>query len=297
MSQSQSLETTTHDKPRAGEGTPLGKRALYAAVIVLAALALVLGAVLIARKSPPPVKARNLGARLDLAAGDVTVTEVGGAPAKAISGDPLATDSHITTAKGARALVRTGDGAAVFLRGETEIALNDHGIELVSGQVWLDAPRVDGAAIEVSLGKDAASASDAGLSILRQGDDVTVYVARGLSILTAPGGRVEIKEGEQGVVHATDAPKVSPVAFWQDWTGGMADSRPVRGAAGSGSGRIYGIDLAAPPGSPARKLGIAKESVHAVIRDGVSETEVDQTFSNPSGSPIEIGRASCRERV
>ena len=43
----------------------------------------------------------------------------------------------------------------------------------------------------------------------------------------------------------------------------------------------------AAPGSPARKLGIARQVVHAVLRDGIAETEVDQTFSNPGGQPIE----------
>ena len=78
-----------------------------------------------------------------------------------------------------------------------------------------------------------------------------------------------------------------PVAFWQDWTGGMGDQRPTRGAAGSGSGRIYGRRPDAPPGRPRTPLGIAKQTVHAVIRDGIAETEVDQTFSNPGGQAIE----------
>ena len=67
----------------------------------------------------------------------------------------------------------------------------------------------------------------------------------------------------------------------------MADERGARAAAGSGTGRIYGIDPFAPPGSPARSLGVAKQAVHAVLRDGIAETEVDQTFSNPSGQAIE----------
>lgn len=233
-----------------------------------------------------PSPTRAIGARLDLAAGDVVVTERS-TPTKALSGAPLAVDAHVATGKGARALVRTGDGAAVFLRGETEIALLAHGFRLEKGEVWLDAPRSDTQSIEVLLGEHTASASDAGLSARRDGDDATVYVARGLSILTSPGGRVEVNAGERGTAHAKDAPTVSAVAFWQDWTGGMADQRPPRGAAGSGSGRIYGIDPFAASGSPARALGVARQSVRAVLRDGIAETEVDQTFSNPAGQPIE----------
>src|ERR1700722_19034083 len=67
-----------------------------------------------------PHATRAIGARLDLAAGDVSVTEAT-ATQKAISGTPLAIGARIATGKGSRALVRTGDGASVFLRGETEI--------------------------------------------------------------------------------------------------------------------------------------------------------------------------------
>jgi tetratricopeptide (TPR) repeat protein len=241
---------------------------------------------LVFHRAGPAAPARAIGARLDLAAGDVTVTEAAAAT-KALSGAPLAIGARIATGKGARALVRTGDGAAVFLRGDTEIVLLEHGIELAKGELWLDAPRAESDAIEVKLGEHTARASDAGLSVKRDGDDASVYVARGLAILTSPGGRIEVNAGERGVAHAKDAPKASAVAFWQDWTGGMADQRPLHGAAGSGSGRIYGIDPFAPPGSPARGLGVAQQTVHAVLRGGIAETEVDQTFSNPGSQPLE----------
>ncbi len=234
-----------------------------------------------------PKKARSIGARLDLAAGDVTV-EDGNAPVKALSGTPLGAGASVKTEKGARALVRTGEGAALFLRSDTSIKLLDRGVDVAAGEVWLEAPRVEGDALEATVGAYKVSASDAGVSIKRTGDDVTVYVARGLAILTSPGGRVEIGAGEQGLAKAGGKPAVTAVAFWQDWTGGMGDQRTsAHGAVGSGTGRLYGLDPGAAPGAPARKLGIAKQVVHAVLRDGVAETEVDQTFSNPGSQPIE----------
>jgi Ca-activated chloride channel homolog len=232
-----------------------------------------------------PKQARSIGARLDLAAGDVTVSEAEGG-AKALSGMPLRAGSGVSTGKGARAMVRTGDGAALFLRGETNLTLLDRGVDVGAGEIWLEAPRAEGDAFECKAGAYTVSASDAGVSIRREGKDVTVYVARGLAVLTSPGGRVEVSAGEQGVAKGEGKPQVSPVAFWQDWTGGMGDQRGARSAS-SGTGRLYGIDPVAPPGAPARKLGIAKQVVRAVLRNGVAETEVDQTFSNPSGQPIE----------
>ena len=253
---------------------------------VAAALVAVVSIVLvIAFRPTAPRKARSIGARLDLAAGDVTVNDASG-DVKALSGTPLGAGASVTTAKGARALVRTGEGAAIFLRGETSLKLLERGVDVASGEVLLEAPRVDGDALECTVGAYRVSASDAGVSIKRDGKDLTVYVARGLAILTSPGGRVEITAGEQGVAKAEGKPSVTPVAFWQDWTGGMGDQRSARSVS-SGTGRLYGLDPQAPVGAPARKLGIAKQVVKAVLRDGVAETEIDQTFSNPGSQPIE----------
>ena len=255
---------------------------LFAAASIVALVVLVL---VIAFRPTAPRKARSIGARLDLAAGDVTVNDASG-DVKALSGTPLGAGASVATAKGARALVRTGEGAAIFLRGETSLKLLDRGVDLASGEVFLEAPRVDGDALECTVGAYRVSASDAGVSIKRDGKDLTVYVARGLAILTSPGGRVEITAGEQGVARGEGKPAVTPVAFWQDWTGGMGDQRSARSVS-SGTGRLYGLDPQAPIGAPARKLGIAKQVVKAVLRDGVAETEIDQTFSNPGSAPIE----------
>ncbi len=257
--------------------------------VVAGALAAAFGlsvVVALATRPGSPQRARSLGARLDLAAGDVTVDDTAGPRGSALSGTPLGTGARVKTAKGARALVRTGEGAALFLRGETSLELRERSVDVASGEVWLEAPRVEGDALECSLGPYKVSAVGAGVDIKRDGDDVVVYVARGLAVLTAPGGRVEIGAGEQAIAKAGGKPQVSAVAFWQDWTGGMGDQRAARGVP-TGTGRIYGLDPSAPPGAPARKLGIAKQVVRAVVREGIAETEVDQTFANPGGQPIE----------
>lgn len=272
------------------EAAPRGLGRIPGRVWFLAFAILLVGvtiAVVSRYKSSAPERARSIGARLELAAGDVTVTEAQAPPRKEISGTPLATGARVGAGKGARALVRTADGAAVLLRAETEIALEEHAVVLERGELWLDAPRVDGQAIACHLGKHQVTASDAGLSVRRSGDDAVVYVARGLAVLSSPGGRVEIAAGEEAMAKGADAPKVSPVAFWADWTGGMGDTRPARGKVGTGSGRIYGMSPLAAPGAPALKLGIAQQKVRAVLRDGIAETEVDQTFSNPSGETLE----------
>lgn len=234
----------------------------------------------------PPTQAREIGARLELAAGDVTVREAGSG-ARAVSGTPLAKGAHVAAGKGSRALVRTGDGASLFLRGDSEITLDDRAVDIARGEAWIDVPKLEGSPAELRIGKSTITASDAGFDVKLAGDDLVVYVARGLAILTSPGGRVEINAGEQATTKAGAAPSLAPVAFWDDWTGGMGDFRSGHGIGGAGSGRVYGIDPFGRAGAPAQPLGITHQTVHAVIRDGVAETEVDQTFSNPGSQPIE----------
>jgi Ca-activated chloride channel family protein len=114
-----------------------------------------------------------------------------------------------------------------------------------------------------------------------------VYVARGTASVTAKGGRVEVKAGEQATIHGDQAPKTAPVALWDDWTGGMADLDAGGRLGGAGSGTLYGVDEGAPRGSVAQKLELSRQAVRAVVRDGLSETEVDQTFFNPGERAVE----------
>src|SRR5688572_10659524 len=121
---------------------------LFAAFGVIAIGAVLLVYIL---KPPVPKHAARIGARLDLAAGDVTVGG-NGPEQKALSGTPLKADASIGAGKGARALVRTGEGAAIFLRSETTLKLLDRGVELGNGEIWIDAPRLEGNALEVKSG-------------------------------------------------------------------------------------------------------------------------------------------------
>ncbi len=252
----------------------LGVAVLVASVVGLALI-----------RTPPPVASHAIEARLDLAAGDVTLKQ-GSTWPTVISGLPLADGAELATGKGARALVRLSDGSAVFLRGDSRIVLGPTGVELAKGELWLDAPASDRGGLTHKLGDVTVSAADAGLSMKRDDAGVTVYVTRGLAVVMAPGGRVEVNAGEQATVASGAPPKVAPLKYWEDWTGGMGDHRPFAGD-GSGSGRIYGIDQGALPGSPARTLEISRQAVRAVLRDGLAETEVDQTFANPGGREVE----------
>lgn len=275
------------EAPAAGRGiTALARRRPLSLRVAIGVLVLVLSVIgLWVSQRVPPVKAAPIGARLELAAGEVTLAH-DGRRGSVVSGVPVPVGAALTTGKGARALVRLSDGSTVFLRGGSEVTLGAEGLALKEGEVWLDAPPSDRGGLSHALGDVTVSAADAGLSLRRAGAEVAVYVTRGLAVVTSPGGRVEVSAGEEAKVAGSGAPNVAPVAFWEDWTGGMGDHRALGGEA-AGSGRIYGVALGAVPGAQARTLEISRQVVRAVVRDGIAETEVDQTFGNPGGSQVE----------
>src|SRR5437588_10111840 len=88
----------------AGDSTP--RRSSFRRRAAIAAFATVCAALAVwaLRRPHLPLRARAIGAELDLAAGEVTVDEAGrvfGAP----SGTPLAVGSRVATGKGSRAPV------------------------------------------------------------------------------------------------------------------------------------------------------------------------------------------------
>jgi len=230
----------------------------------------------------PPQPAAPMLARLELAAGDVQVDGQA-----ALSGAALLANARVKTGEGARALVRLSDGAALFLRGGTTVEIGSDQVRLLSGELWLDAPPSERGELSYRVGDALVHAVEAGLSMRHTGDGARLYVARGLATLTSAGGRAEVHAGEAASALGQARPKVEAVAFWEDWTGGMADHPILGSLAGEGSGQLFGVDRQAPAGAPALRLEIARQAVRVVIRAGLAETEVDQTFFNPSARPVE----------
>ncbi len=249
---------------------------------------MVVGAVVlvIVTRKPSPIASPAIQARLQLAAGSVDVIHDGKAT-RARSGMALLADAGVKTADGARALVQLPDGATLFMRGGSELKLASDHVSLTQGEYWLNAPPTDRKPLVHRLFDVTVTAVDSGLSIKKAGGRAVIYVARGTAIVTGKGGRVEVNSGEQVAIKDAEVPRVAPLAFWDDWTGGMADFASGGRLAGEGTGTIYGVDVGASPGAKARRLEISKQSVRAVVRDGLSETEVDQTFFNPGGRDVE----------
>ncbi len=234
---------------------------------------------------PPPEATRALGARVEIAAGDVWLV-TSGEKERLITGAMLPEEASIEVGTGSRAIVRLGTGTGVFFRGGAKVRLRDNLLELLSGEIWVDVPHGEGAMSRFKAGEVSVTARSTGFDFARGKDGVHLYVARGIAVVNAPGGRAEVRTGEQAVVEGKSAPKVSPVYFWEDWTGGIADRELFSGFGGKATGRIFGVDRARP-GLPPRNLQILSQNVKITIRDGVARTVVDQRFFNPSSQPLE----------
>jgi len=241
---------------------------------------------------PPPEPTRPLGSRVELAAGEVWLVRPTAAASgeanrqRLITGAMLPEEATIEVGAGGRCLLRLGTGTGVFFRGGSKAELRGASFSLLAGEVWADVP--DG---EQELGRFGAGdvvivASGAGFDLLRRDALVQVYVSRGLAVVTAPGGRTEVDSGEQAQVEGKAAPTVRPVAFWEDWTGGLADRQLSVGRGGRGTGRLYGIDPASP-GEPPQELQILSQNVGVRLLDGIAATTVSQSFFNPGATPLE----------
>jgi len=257
-------------------------RNVLLAVLVLGAA---LGGVWWSRRAPDVRAATVIGGQLELAAGDVKV-ERAGVVESTVSGMPLSDGAQITTGKGARALLRLAGGGSAFVGQGTQLKLAGQGVSLEAGRVWLDIPSLPQPVVH-QLGTATVAVGNAGLSVERKDGAVEVYVARGLAVVAADKGRREVAAGERAKVSKDGTVSIEAVSFWDDWTGGMADRGVNESMAGSGSGTIYAVDRNAAAGSAARPLEIKRQSVKSRIDDGIAETEVDQTFWNPSDRVVE----------
>jgi Mg-chelatase subunit ChlD/tetratricopeptide (TPR) repeat protein len=256
-------------------------------VLALAVLSLVVfGIWFVSRRQPPPKASGTIEARVELAAGNVTIARAG-QTRRVNSGTALPPDSMLETAVAARALLRLQDGSVAFVRDATKVLLETRGLSLESGELFVNAAPAEQKTLMHRAGEVQIAASEAGYSLSRAGGNITVTVTRGTVTVAAPGGRVEVHAGQSAVVAGAEAPKTGPVSYFDDWTGGMADLPALAAAAGTGAGSIYGVDASRAAGSAPQRLDIQKQSVRVVLRDEMAETEVDQTFLNPGERDVE----------
>jgi tetratricopeptide (TPR) repeat protein/Mg-chelatase subunit ChlD len=204
-----------------------------------------------------------------------------------LTGAMLPLSATVHSDKGARGLIRLGDGTSIFLNSDTTVKIDGKDVSLVQGQIWADVPEQEGSPGRFAAKDTVVTASGAGFELSANDKQVGVYVARGLAVVNSPKGRKEVASGEKAVVDAVSKmPEVKPMDYWEDWTGGMADRELIAGMGGAASGRIFGIDRS-NPGSEPKELQIQRQDVTVIIKDGIAHTTVDQVFFNPGSENLE----------
>ncbi|MBK8234959.1 MAG: hypothetical protein IPK74_05345 [Deltaproteobacteria bacterium] len=271
---------------------PRPRSLLRRALVVLGATTLLAGGVaLFVWKPwhvPVPVTAARIDAELELAAGEVLLVAGDGPGERLLSKTPLGQDARLRTGEGARALVRLSDGTRAFLDEQTEVVIG-RGVTIVKGRVWIDAPPLDRGedATVHALGDATLTLAEGGASLQLQDGAREIYVASGTAVVTATGGRREIAAGERASIDDAGAPQVAPVAFWEDWTGGMGDRSALGRTQSVGQGALFAVDRQAAAGAPALPLSIQRQTVKVALVDALAETLVDQRFFNPNNRAVE----------
>ncbi len=251
--------------------------AIVASLVVIAATALLLYA-----QKPPP-RGRPLPPTVaDLSAVHPGVTAAG-APVRRVQrlsrGDVVETDAE------GRARLRLDDGTAAVIDRSTKFTINEGGIALERGRVFLQGAAGARAAIDLGGATAIVSGTDAGIE--RAGDGAKVYAPSGE--LTVRGGR-EPGKGSETTVHAGETATVrgasvtvAPERGYDDWTGGMAAPWGAQGAPRRAVGELWGRAEAGNPGSP---LTIRAHDVRATITREIAETEVRSTFFNAGSAAV-----------
>ncbi len=203
-------------------------------------------------------------------------------PAPLLGRRRLAVGEKVTTDEAGRALVSVDTGAAILLAGDGEVVVTESGVRLGRGRAWIDVP--EGASLELETEKGSVTARGAGMGVDVRGGRTVVYVAQGEALYRQDRKRGLVRAG-QSLVLASDEPRVSNEALWDDWTGGLAVPGP-REAGAEGVGEIY-ARLPDQLGEARWPLVVRSLDVRVEIQGDLAVTEVDQTFFNPASETVE----------
>lgn len=201
----------------------------------------------------------------------------------AISGEERASaDQTITVAERAQAIIHHDVGARLLVDGGSEVIVTETGVKISRGRVFVDAK--SGGRLEVGVGDVSLLASAAGFEVSKTTGPARLSVIRG-EVAYVGSGRGVVHSGEQLSVEA-NAAKLTPIALWDDWTGGLAwpDPRVGRGAPGLGE---VGARKPGSLGEARFPLSLNRLEVRVRIEDDLAITTVEETFFNPDESTLE----------
>jgi Ca-activated chloride channel family protein len=179
------------------------------------------------------------------------------------------------------AWLRRDAGATLLVRGPAALTLRAKSVEIASGRLFLDSPADTSTELETPRGTLSLSEVRTSVDVLPDGT-VRAYVLSG----EARSAGARARAGEALVLRANQAPEVSPVRAFVDWTGGLATTDRAAAPAPYGVGTV-GARRPGDQGAPRFPLAIQRLAVRVTLDGDFAITEVDQTFFNPSSDTVE----------
>lgn len=247
--------------------------------LVIAFLALGAFAIAFQPRAPKPIEKPLVSTIADLAPVHAGV-RIAGQPVRVLTrlaeGDDLETDAD------GRARVRLDSGTTVIVDQKTHLTITEHGIDVVSGRVFVVAtlPTEVGLGASAADGKTLLTATQT--AIERSASATKVYAPSGEIIVRGKSKEATVHAGETATVDAKGV-VVAPERGFDDWTGGMAAPWAAEGAPRRAVGEIWGRSNPADPGAP---LTTRSHEVNATIAGEVARTEVKTTFFNAGESQV-----------
>lgn len=193
----------------------------------------------------------------------------------------LGAGAAVSTGNEGRGRLHLDDGTLVLLDRATTVRLEQDGLKLQAGRVFVQA---GAAQMTVDMGAAKVVASRASLALERGANRTAAFCASGTITVQTNDGEQRVQTGETALLNGGKA-SVEPETAFEDWTGGMAAPWSSEHAPRRSIGELWGrpSGLYGDPGAP---LTIRATDVQARIQGELAVTKVRTTFFNAGSTPV-----------
>lgn len=234
-----------------------------------------------ARNETALLVAHETFAELRVVKGRVTVIEAGKRARVPYPRERLGDGVKLSLEADALAYLRNDRGATWLVAGPTEATVHQHELDLTRGKIFVDSQAGPAVTLGTSVGPLEIAAGRSSVTVDGDGA-VEAYVLRG----SARYGATRASAGEMLRVEMGKSAQTTKLSSWIDWTSGLATADPEAQPAPYGVGTV-GARGAGEQGKPRFPLTIQRLEVRVTIDHDYAQTEVDETFVNPSASEVE----------
>lgn len=225
--------------------------------------------------------ARETFAELRVVKGQVSITEIGKRARNPYPRERLGEGAEVALDADSLAYLRDDNGATWLVAGPAQARVSRRLVALRSGKAFIDThggPAVSletpGGTLEIAEGRSSI--------VVTANATVEAYALRG----TVRHTRLRANAGEMLTLTPNHAPEARKLTTWTDWTAGLATADAAAQPAPYGIGTV-GARAAGDQGKARFPLVIQRLDVRISINQDYAQTEVDETFVNPSSQELE----------